>query len=85
MAYISKETLKVFCLTVTKDIAGKTMQEILDTVTKTDSFLKEHGSIYTETSGIVTLDDEIIVFTAFENTVVSEGQTIRVFSIGHGG
>jgi hypothetical protein len=75
----------MYSIIVTDCCAGKTVREMLSAVMETDSFKQKHGSIFTETSCIVTLDERVVIYTALDDTIVSTGQSIKVYPLGHGG
>jgi hypothetical protein len=74
----------MYSLTITEEYAGKTMLEIITSLKDTDGFKSKLG-LFTETSCIVSVDDEIIVFPALRSTIACGGQLLKIFPLFSGG
>ena len=75
----------MYSITVPESSSGIKLYEFLDILKDTDSFVQKIGSGFSENTHIVLLDDRIIVSSALRSTVVSAGQSVKVFHVAYGG
>lgn len=75
----------MFSLVVSDEYAGKTLFEMISIFRDSDCLKQKLGHEYTETSCIVTLDGEIIVYTSFDSIKLNAGQLIKIFPLTSGG
>ena len=75
----------MYSTTIVEEYSGMTLLEIISTLKNTDAFKSKMGSAFTETTCLVTLDDEIFAYPSLGSTIARTGQLMKVIPLVSGG